>query len=132
MRKTGILNQDILSATGSLGHTDYLVIADAGLPIPLEVDRIDLSITRNVPRVIDILRPIMAEVIVEKIILAAEMQAASPAHLAQIRELAGDIPIEFVAHTEFKRLTHDAKAIIRSGEHTPYANVILQSGVAFD
>jgi D-ribose pyranase len=132
MRKTGILNQDILTATGSLGHTDHLVICDAGLPIPLEVDRIDLSIVRNVPRVLDVLRPIMAEIIVEKIILATEMQTANPALAAQIRELAGSIPIEFVTHVEFKRLTHDAKAIIRTGEHTPFANVILQSGVEFD
>jgi D-ribose pyranase len=132
MRKTGILNQDILTATGSLGHTDHLVICDAGLPIPLEVDRIDLSIVRNVPRVLDVLRPIMAEIIVEKIILATEMQTASPALAAQIRELAGSIPIEFVSHADFKRLTHDAKAIIRTGEHTPFANVILQSGVEFD
>jgi D-ribose pyranase len=132
MRRNGILNQDILAATGGLGHSDYLVICDAGLPIPLEVDRIDLSITRNVPRVVDVLRPILAEVIFEKIILAEEMQKASPALLAQIRELAGSIPIEFISQAEFKLRTHDARAIIRTGEHTPFGNVMLQSGVEFD
>ena len=131
MRKNGILNQDILAATGGRGHGDYLVVSDAGLPLPLEVDRIDLTVVKNLPRFIDVLKPILAEIIVEKIILATEIQKASPELTAQIRELAGSIPIEFISHEQFKALTHDAKAIVRTGEHTPYSNVILQSGVDF-
>jgi D-ribose pyranase len=131
MRKTGILNQAILNATGSLGHTDLIVISDAGLPIPLGVDRIDLTVVRGLPRLLDVLGPVMAELHVEKIILAAEVQEASPEHLAHVRKIAGGIPIEFVAHEQFKRLTHGAKAVIRTGEFTPYANVMLQSGVDF-
>jgi D-ribose pyranase len=131
VRKTGILNQAILNATGSLGHTDQIVICDAGLPIPLGVERIDLTVIRNQPRLLDVLKPIMAEIVVEKIILAEEIRTASPDLAAQIRELAGSIPIEFVSHVQFKSLTHAAKAIVRTGEHTPFANVILQSGVDF-
>ena len=131
MRKNGILNQEILKATGSLGHTDHLVICDAGLPIPLGVQRIDLTVVRGLPRFLDVLKPVMAEIVGEKIILATEIKKASPELLAQIRELAGAIPIDFVSHVEFKRLTRDAKAVIRTGEHTPYSNIILQSGVDF-
>jgi D-ribose pyranase len=131
MRKTGILNQGILSAIGSLGHTDHIVVCDAGLPIPLGVERIDLSIVRNMPRFLDVLKPVLAEIVVEKIILAEEIQRASPDLAAQILDLAGPIPVEFVSHEQFKRLTRDAKAIIRTGEHTPFANAILQSGVDF-
>jgi len=131
MRKTGILNQAILNATGSLGHTDLIVVADAGLPIPLGVDRIDLTVVRGIPRLLDVLGPLMAEIHVEKIILASEIQTASPDLLAQLRRLAGKIPIEFVAHEQFKRLTRDARAVIRTAEFTPYANVMLKSGVDF-
>jgi D-ribose pyranase len=131
MRKTGILNQGILNATGSLGHTDHIVVCDAGLPIPLGVERIDLTVVRGLPRFLDVLKPVMAEIVVEKIILAKEIEKASPDLAAQIRELAGPIPIEFVSHEQFKRLTRDAKAVVRTGEHTPYANAILQSGVDF-
>jgi D-ribose pyranase len=131
VRKTGILNQGILNATGSLGHTDQIVVCDAGLPIPLGVQRIDLAVIRNQPRLLDVLKPIMAEIVVEKIILAEEIRTASPDLAAQISELAGSIPIEFVSHVQFKTLTHAAKAIVRTGEHTPFANIILQSGVDF-
>lgn len=131
MRKSGILNQRILSATGSLGHTDGIVVCDAGLPIPLGVERIDLAVVRGVPRFLEVLEPLMAEIVVEKIILAEEMATASPELYASVRKLAGSIAIEQVSHEEFKRLTHAAKAIVRTGEFTPYANVILQSGVDF-
>ena len=131
MRKSGILNQAILNATGSLGHTDRIVVSDAGLPIPLGVNRIDLTVVRGIPRLLDVLKPLLAEIHVEKVILAEEMQAASPEFLAQVRELTGKIPVEFVPHTEFKRQTHDAKAIIRTGEFTRFGNVMLQSGVDF-
>ena len=131
MRKTGILNQEILKATGSLGHTDHMVVCDAGLPIPLGVERIDLTVLRGMPRFLEVLKPLLAEIVVEKIILAKEIEKASPEMLAQIRALAGVIPIEFVSHEQFKRLTRDAKAIVRTGEFTPYTNIILQSGVDF-
>lgn len=131
MRKSGILNQAILNATGSLGHTDTIVVSDAGLPIPLGVNRIDLTVVRGIPRLLDVLKPILDEIHVEKIILAKEMETDNPAFLAKVRELTGTIPVEFVPHVEFKRLTHDAKAFIRSGEFTPYGNVMLQAGVDF-
>lgn len=131
MRKTGILNPAILNVTGSLGHTDRIVVCDAGLPIPSGVERIDLTVVRGMPRLLEVLGPLMAEIHVEKIILAAEIETASPDLLAQLRRLAGGIPIEFVAHEQFKGLTRDARAVIRTAEFTPYGNVMLQSGVDF-
>ena len=43
----------------------------------------------------------------------------------------GQTKQEFVPHTELKARTHDCKAVIRTGETTPYANIILQSGCIF-
>jgi D-ribose pyranase len=129
MRRSGILNQRILNATGALGHTDLIVIADAGLPIDLGVERIDLTVVKGVPRLLDVLEPVMEEVVVEKMILAREIVKASPRMYEAIRKLAGPIPIEMVSHEEFKALTRKAKAIIRTGQFTAFSNVILQSGV---
>jgi D-ribose pyranase len=131
MRRDGILNQPILAATGSLGHTDRIVVCDAGLPIDPAVPRIDLAVVKGLPGLIEVLTPLMAEIVVEKIVLAKEIRTANPAMLEKIRGLAGAIPIEFTDHEHFKQLTHAAKAIIRTGEATPYSNVILQSGVNF-
>ena len=44
----------------------------------------------------------------------------------------GFVPeIEFVSHSELKKMTEDCKAVIRTGETTPYSNIILQSGCIF-
>ena len=131
MKKTGILNQDILNVMGSLGHTDRIVVCDAGLPIDKSVQRIDLAVIKGVVKFMDVLRPLLEELVVEKIIMAREIVAKSPAMHQEIAALTKGIPLELVSHEEFKQLTKNAKAIIRTGECTPYTNIILQSGVNF-
>ena len=117
MKKPGILNQDILNVMGSLGHTDRIVVCDVGLPIDKNVERIDLAITKGVVKFMDVLKP-LEELVVEKIILAREIVAKSPAMHQEIVALTKGIPLELVSHEGFKQLTKDAKAIIRTGECT--------------
>ena len=131
MKKDGILNESLLRVMGSLGHTDRIVVCDAGLPIDKNVERIDLSVTKGVVKFMDVLAPLLNELVVEKIILAEEIVTKSPAMYQEIAALTKGIPIELVSHEEFKKLTKATKAIIRTGECTPYTNIILQSGVNF-
>jgi len=131
MKKVGILNAPISAVIAELGHMDTLTIADAGLPIPDQVYRIDLALTQGIPGFIDSLRVILSEMEVEKAIVASEMKEVSLGILDDVRQLLGDIPIEFVPHQRFKELTQSSRAIIRTGEFTPYANIILVSGVVF-
>jgi len=131
MKKDGILTQRLLSVMGSLGHTDRIVVCDEGLPIDKNVERIDLAVTKGVVKFMDVLKPILNELVVEKIILAQEIVTKSPAMYQEILALTKGIPVELVSHEEFKKLTKDTKAIIRTGECTPYTNIILQSGVNF-
>ena len=84
MKKDGILNQDLLAVIGSLGHTDRIVVCDAGLPIDPKVKRIDLAVTKGVVPFMDVLKPLLNELVVEKIILAREITAKSPAMYQEI------------------------------------------------
>lgn len=131
MKKKGILNQPIASIIAGLGHTDTLVIADAGLSIPPETQRIDLALAEGIPSFLDTLRVVLTEVEVERAIVAEEMLDASPQIYEAIKEMLGDVPIETVTHLIFKERTRSARAVIRTGEFTPYANVILTAGVVF-
>lgn len=131
MKKIGILNQPISSIIAGLGHTDTLIIADAGLPIPPETQRIDLALTEGIPSFIDTLRVVLTEMEVERAIVAEEMLDASPQVYEAVKEMLGDVPIETVTHLIFKEQTRSARAVIRTGEFTPYANVILTAGVVF-
>jgi len=131
MKKTGILNKDISEVIASLGHKDTLVIADAGLPIPAETRRIDLALKANLPSFLDTLEVILQEMQVEEAIVAEEMKEASRRVYNEVTRFLGNVPITAVPHEAFKERTRTARAIIRTGEFTPYANVILVSGVVF-
>ena len=131
MKKSELINQPISAVLAGMGHMDELVIADAGLPIPETTQRIDLALTENVPRFLDALRVVLSELQVESAVVAEEMEAVSPGIYEQIEGLLGDLPIRKVSHVQFKERTRSAKAVVRTGEFSPYANIILVAGVVF-
>lgn len=139
MKKTKLLNAPISAVIAELGHTDTIVICDAGLPIPKEVERIDLALVRGTPAFFPVLDAVTSEMTVERVIIASEMKSVSPAfydelmaQLKTLKEKQGmDVSVEEVPHEIFKIRTEDSSAIVRTGECTPYANVILVAGVSF-
>ena len=127
------INPALSRVISETGHTDLLVVTDAGLPIPVGAERIDLAYRPGAPAFFDVLDTVLAELVVEGATVSAEVAEKSPEVLAALRErFAGaDFEIELIPHVEFKKLTHGARAFVRSGEFTPYANVILHAGVAY-
>ncbi|MGM0747913.1 D-ribose pyranase [Bacillus atrophaeus] len=131
MKKHGILNSHLAKILADLGHTDKIVIADAGLPVPDSVLKIDLSLKPGIPGFKDVTELLTEEMVVEKITAASEIKTANPQIANFIENQFKKQPVEYLSHEEFKQLTKEAKAIIRTGEVTPYANCILQAGVIF-
>ena len=133
MKKNGILNSDISRVLSYMGHTDWICVGDCGLPIPDEVERIDLALEFGVPTFMKTLEVVTGDMKVEKIILAEEIKAQNPKVLGEIEALfkGQNIEVEYVSHTELKEKTKNCKAVIRTGETTPYANILLQSGCIF-
>jgi D-ribose pyranase len=131
MKKIGTLNQPLSEVIAGLGHLDSLVVADAGLPIPQETQRIDLALIQGIPGFLETVRVILEEIKVERAIVAEEMLTVSAPVFEQLQSLLSGVPIETIPHDEFKQLTRSAQAVVRTGEFTPYANVILVSGVSF-
>jgi D-ribose pyranase len=131
MKKTPLLNIALSEVIASLGHGDMLVIGDAGLPIPPETLRIDLALTKNIPSFLDTVRTVLEEMRVEKVLVARETAQVSPQVLAELKQLLPDTPFEEISHTELKEHCAQARAVVRTGEFTPYANVILVAGVVF-
>lgn len=122
-----------------LGHTDTLVVCDAGLPVPRSTTRIDMALTQGVPSFMQVLEVVTAEMQVEAAILAAEIKQHNPqlhetllSHIEQLQQHQGNtIEIRYTTHEQFKQQTADSQAVIRSGECSPYANIILCAGVTF-
>ncbi|MCA1065221.1 D-ribose pyranase [Rossellomorea sp. AcN35-11] len=129
MKKNGILNSEISKILSDLGHTDFIVIADCGLPIPDHIRKIDLALKQGVPSFMDVLHEVEQDMEIERVTLASEIKDFNGVLEDEVRQKHA--AVEYVSHEEFKSLTKGAKAIIRTGEATPYANIILHSGVIF-
>ena len=132
MKKGRLLNAPLSAVVARLGHGDRLVICDAGLPIPPGVERIDLAVSQGVPTLVQVLQAVAAEMQVESVLLAQESLSASDGHVPPWlpAELAQK-PFNTISHEEFKRQCASARAVVRTGECTPYANVMLIAGVTF-
>lgn len=137
MKKATLLNSEVSYEISKMGHTDGIVICDCGLPIPQSVKRIDLALVRNLPRFMEVFDAITSELYIEEVIIAKEFQN-SELYQVLIEKITSieknqnnKIKIQDVLHEEFKHLTESTNCIVRTGECTPYANIILKSGVVF-
>jgi D-ribose pyranase len=128
MKKIGIINAPIASVIAHLEHSDMLTVADAGLPTPSTTQRIDLALMPGSPGFLETLEVVLWEMYVEKAYVSEDILTISPQIYTGIQKLLGNVPIETLPHTEFKNLSASTKAIIRTGEFTPFANVILVAG----
>lgn len=130
MKKTTLLHRELSAAVAGLGHTDRILFADAGHPIPRDADRIDLAVRPGLPAMLDVLGAVLEELSVEAFIVSAEMEHANPALWAAYAELLAPAERVVVPHERFKALVPGVKTAVRTGEYTPYANVILVAGIA--
>ncbi|MGO3548779.1 MAG: D-ribose pyranase [Paucilactobacillus nenjiangensis] len=122
MKKTTVINSDLSRVISQMGHFDTLAIGDAGMPVP---------VTKNLPSFIDVVMNIISELEVQEIILANEIRTNNPSQLTAIQKLFPDTKISFIAHEDMKKDLKDAKAFVRTGEMSPFSNIILVSGVTF-
>lgn len=127
MKKHGLLNPELNRAVARLGHTDLVVVADCGLPVPSHVPVIDLALVFGVPRFTQVLDALLAEIVVEGAVAATEVHGSEAD--GWLRERLDHVT--YLPHVDFKSRVHDASFVVRTGETTPYANVILHCGVPF-
>jgi len=131
MKKTKLINSEISYTISKMGHTDSLTIGDCGLPIPNEVNRIDLALKYGVPTFLETLDTVLEELCVEEIVIANEIIENNETIHNEILKRFENIKVTYVSHEEFKNQTKESKAVVRTGECSPYANIILKSGVVF-
>lgn len=131
MKKTGLLHAELSHLIATLGHGDAVVIADAGLPVPAGTRCIDLALSRGVPSFAQVLAAVLGEMQVERALCATELADRNPATEALLAQQLQGVPLDRLSHEDFKARTARARAIVRTGECTPYANVLLCAGVVF-
>ena len=128
MKQQGIWHPRLSEIVASCGHGDLLVVADAGLPIPKGVEVVDLIYKSGAPSVDSVVGVILEELVVESVVIALESKLDQ---LKNIIEKISEFPVEKISHEDFKKISSSAKAIVRTGEVIPFANVMLKAGVNF-
>lgn len=131
MKKTGVINTSLSRVISELGHTDKLAIGDAGMPVPKGTEKIDLAVSANLPSFIDVLKNVLLEMEVQEVILADEIRTKNPKQLTAVRQIFPDALITLIPHAEMKKDLANTVAFVRTGEMSPYSNIILVSGVTF-
>ena len=128
MLKTGILNPHVLNLVARFRHTNTLVIADRGFPFWLEIETVDLSLVDDVPTVLQVLLAVRANCVVGKAWMAKEFLRANDKRTQTrfVTALKG-ASVKFEPHVDFKKRVPNAIGLIRTGDTTQYANVILES-----
>jgi D-ribose pyranase len=128
MLRTGILNPAINSLVSRVRHTNTLVIADRGFPFWPQVETVDISLVDDIPKVLDVLRAIRLNFIAGRAFMAQEFVAANVRDTSlEFEQALAGIPLVFEPHVEFKKRVPQAIGLIRTGDATPYANLILES-----
>jgi len=127
VKRGGLLNAQLNEAVSRLGHGDLVVVADCGLPQPVGVPVVDLAVVHGLPSFAGVLDALLGDLVVEGVTAASESVGTG----------AGDAisgrfdSVEHVTHEELKRLSGTARLFVRTGEATPFANVVLRCGVPF-
>ena len=131
MKKRGILHAQLAGCIAALGHKDEFMVGDAGMPIPKGVPIVDLALCGGVPTFIQAMDAVLEETEVEFYTLAEEIREKNPALLEYIQNKLEGIEGEMIPHVDLKKRSANVKFAIRTGEFTPYPNIILRAGVAF-
>lgn len=130
MKRRGILNAELSSRLASLGHTDCFLVTDSGFPVPAGVPIVDLRLVYGTPRFADVLLAVVSEVVVEAAVVASEAEVHNPGAMEAV--FAATSSVEMVSHLNFKDRASVARFAVRTGEATPYANVLLRAGLGFE
>lgn len=131
MKKHGIINAQLAGLIAGLGHKDMFMIGDGGMPIPKGIPIVDLALCGGVPTFIQTMDAVLEETEIEFYTIAEEIVEKNPTLLKYMQEKMPGVACEMIPHLDLKEMSKTVKFAIRTGEFTPYPNVILRAGVAF-
>ena len=131
MKKSGILHAQLAGLIAGLGHKDLFLIGDAGMPIPKGIEIVDLALCGGVPTFEQVMTAVLQETVIEGYMIAEEIETKNQRLLSFIRASQPEAEETEMPHTELKKLSAQVKFAVRTGEFTPYPNIILRAGVAF-
>ena len=127
MKKNGIINQELMAALTGLGHTSAFLLCDAGYSVPKGIQKIDLALVAGIPSFFECLNAILFEVVIEEITIPKQMEEYNEASFKRIIRMFQNQKKNIIDINDFVNKAVDVKFVVRSGELTPYSNIILSA-----
>jgi len=131
MIQQGILNPHILSLLARIRHTNTLVIADWAFPSWPDLETVDISLVRGIPSILEVLEALRPNFKIGPVWQAQEFLDWNPPETRKrFDQVFSSLPhatIKHLAHDKFKKLVPMATGLIRTGDTTPYGNIIIES-----
>src|SRR5277367_4295797 len=129
MINSGILNPQILALLARIRHTNALVIADRGFPFWPMIETVDISLVDDVPTVLQLIAAVRANHNFTQAYMAREFQKNNFKTVQEkFAKALRRVQTKFEPHVQFKKRVPHAVGLVRTGDTTPFANVILVSG----
>lgn len=132
MKDRGILHPQLGRLLAETGHTDVVGVCDAGFPIPVGPERVDLGYAPGQAPLLSVLDAVLGDLRVEAYMLAEESRAQASWLVDALRDRLPDAEARWMSHQELKAAAGSARVMVRTGEFRAFANVLLVSGVDFD
>jgi len=135
MIQKGILNPDLLELLARIRHTNTIVIADWAFPSWPEIQTVDISLTRGIPLITDVLDLLHENFKVGRIWQAEQFLITNPQETLDkyessfngFKSFYPELELTRLPHDDLKKLVPTSIGLIRTGDPTAYGNVILQS-----
>lgn len=127
MKKSGVLNANLMYELTKLRHLDKLVICDAGFPIPKGATVVDVSLVPGIPTFMQTLKAVLNEMIFEEYIIFNFMKVHNKEYYDEVKEMFVNQKSSEISMEDFIEVSKEAKLFIRTGELKPASNILLTS-----
>lgn len=131
MLQEGILNPHVLDLVARIRHTNTLVICDWAFPYWKEIETVDISLTRGIPTVLDVLKLLEPNFKIGHICQAEEFLSTNAQETIDTFDKAfaafPEATVLREPHIQFKSRVPSAIGLIRTGDPTAYGNIIVES-----
>lgn len=128
MLRSGILNPHVLELLARVRHTNTLVIADRGFPFWPQIETVDISLTDDIPTVLDVVSLLRESFVIGRVLQAKEFHTMNTAATREkFAEALRGLSVETIPHESLKQHVPKTIGLIRTGDTTQYANLIVES-----
>lgn len=124
-----IINGQLASLLARFRHINTIAIVDGPFPTYPNLETVDLAVVLGLPSIPDVLKAILPHVEVSSVTMAAEFeQKVDGGVVSEYLKVISHVPLNIVAHEDFKVKVGQTLGIIHTGDNVPYSSVILNCG----